>query len=312
MSKDNPTAPIKPSKPYPDFPLFPHQTKRWAKKIRGKMCYFGPWDDPDGALAKYLAEKDDLHAGRKPRPDAEADTVKDVANAFLNAKQALVDAGELSPRTFEDYRIISGMVLSHLGKTRLVGDVGPDDFALLRNRMAKRWGPHRLNKLIQYTRSIFKHAFDSGTIPTPVRFGPGFKRPSKKTIRLNRAGQGLKLFTADEVHRLLDAAGVQIKAMILLGINCGFGNSDCASLTVSALDLEDGIIDFPRPKTGIGRRCPLWPETIAALRTVPEKRPAPKKEADDALVFITKFGDSWGTHQSAISDAMRKLLRAGA
>src|SRR5437763_5663421 len=99
MSEVHPTAPaptVKPAKPYPDFPLFPHAARVWAKKIRGKLHYFGPWNDPDGALAKYLERKDDLHAGRTPRPDPTALTVKDAANAFLNAKRAAVDNGELS------------------------------------------------------------------------------------------------------------------------------------------------------------------------------------------------------------------------
>src|SRR6478752_7170406 len=88
----------KPAKPYPDFPLFPHATRRWAKKIRGQMVYFGPWSDPDGALAKYLAEKDDLHAGRKPKDQAGAGgvTVRDLCNKFLNFKQTLVNSGELT------------------------------------------------------------------------------------------------------------------------------------------------------------------------------------------------------------------------
>src|SRR5437667_8467828 len=85
----------KPAKPYDDFPLFPHATKRWAKKIRGKLVYFGPWDDPDAALKKYLEQKEALHAGRKPRADTESVTVRDVCNLFLNEKQAKVDNGEL-------------------------------------------------------------------------------------------------------------------------------------------------------------------------------------------------------------------------
>src|SRR5688572_16025175 len=103
MSKTDSTArgfTDKPAKPYPEFPLFPHATKRWAKKIRGVMHYFGPWADPDAALQKYLEQKDALHAGRKPREVSAGVTVKDLANAFLNHKQAKLDAGELSPRTW--------------------------------------------------------------------------------------------------------------------------------------------------------------------------------------------------------------------
>src|SRR5215475_13294572 len=89
----------KPAKPHPDFSLFPHATKRWAKKIRGRLVYFGPWDDPDGALDKYLAQKDDLHAGRKPREDKEGFSIADLCDHFLNWKDQHVRSGELSPRT---------------------------------------------------------------------------------------------------------------------------------------------------------------------------------------------------------------------
>src|SRR5262249_55675886 len=159
----------------------------------------GPWSDPDGALDKYEREKEALHAGRKPRPDPNAVTVKDVANEFLNAKQAQVDAGELSPRTWHDYREVTDLVVAHLGKGRLVDDLGPADFAPLRNKVARRWGPNRINKLVQYTRSIFKHAYEADLITSPVHFGPGFKRPTKKTIRQNKAKRGVQLYTVEEI-----------------------------------------------------------------------------------------------------------------
>jgi len=81
--------------------------------------------------------------------------------------------------------------------------------------------------------------------------------------------------------------------MILLGVNCGFGNNDCGMLPCSALDLDGGWINFPRPKTGIDRRCPLWPESVAALRDVLEQRPAPKEEAAEGRVFVTNRGRTW-------------------
>jgi integrase len=300
---------VKPDKPYPEFPLTPHKNGTWCKKIRGRLHYFGPWEDPDGALAKYLAEKDDLHAGRKPRVEQGATTVKDAANAFLNHKQALLDAGELTPRTWGEYKEAADLLVAHMGKARLLADLGPDDFTSLRKKMAERWGPVRLGNAIQRVRSILKHAHEADLIDRPVRFGPGFDRPSAKVLRLHRAAQGEKLFTADEVRRMVAGAGVQLRAMLLVGINGGFGVADCGRLPLSALDLDAGWINFPRPKTGVGRRVPLWPETVAAIREHLAGRPTPKAENAE-LVFVTQQGRCWhkDNQSSPLVFKMRALL----
>jgi hypothetical protein len=52
----------KTAKPYADFPMFYYSTGQWAKKISGRMHYFGT--DAHAALKKYLAQRDDLQAGR--------------------------------------------------------------------------------------------------------------------------------------------------------------------------------------------------------------------------------------------------------
>ncbi len=85
----------KPAKPYPEFPLYAHASGRWAKTIRGRFVYFGPWADPDAALQKHLAEKDALHAGLTPADTSEGLTIYHLCAKFLTPGNALVLAAPL-------------------------------------------------------------------------------------------------------------------------------------------------------------------------------------------------------------------------
>jgi integrase len=53
-------------------------------------------------------------------------------------------------------------------------------------------------------------------------------------------------------------------------------------------------VTHARLKTGIDRRCPLWPETVEALRKALEVRPKPKGKENAGLVFVTRLGLAWG------------------
>src|SRR5262249_29593844 len=78
---------------------------------------------------------------------------------------------------------------------------------------------------------------------------------------------------------------------------------DCGQLPTSTLDLERGWVNFPRPKTGIDRRCPLWPETVQAIRDAWADR------APNEFAFVTKQGSSWFKgNDKPVSKEMRKLL----
>jgi integrase len=184
-------------------------------------------------------------------------------------------------------------VLDAFGAHRRVDDLRGDGFEALRVSWARKWGPVTIANEIQRTRVLFKYAVDAGLVEKPVRFGPGFQRPSKKTLRKDRQARGLRTFEAKEIRSILEKASAPLRAMILLGISCGFDNHDCATLPRSALDLEGRWVRFPRSKTAIERRCPLWPETVQVLKDAQAVRPEPKDPALDGLVFRTRFGDSW-------------------
>ncbi len=306
----NPSGKPKPSKPYPGFPLFAHASGRWAKKIRGKLHYFGKWDvGADAALARYQRERDALHTGRTPVADTSGRlTVQEVCERFLEFKMGREEAGGLSPQLFKEYGAVARRLMAATGSKRLVSDLRADDFAKMRKAMEERWGVYRITNEIVRIKTIFRYAQGERLITELPHYGQAFRPPSRKDVRIHRASVGSRLFTADEIRKMIEAGGQPLKTMFLLGINAAFSNSDLANLPLDAI--KDGWLIFARVKTGIPRRCPLWPETLAALQEWILVRPTPKRAEDARLVFVTCWGGDWrdGKNGAPITKEVRKVF----
>lgn len=268
MSKSKPKR-EKPQKPYREYPLFAHQSGVWARKIKGKLHYFGPWDKPDEAKARHDREIHYLQSGEQP-PEAET-TIGSLCAAFLTEKEALKDTGDINEQSYYEYKTVVDAVKGHFGETRPVATLIPTAFAGLRTALAKKqdgtqYSPVTLKRRLTIARMIFVYANEEMGIT--IRYKRGLQSPSSRIVRQAARERGKLMYQAADIRKLVDKAEPHLKAMVLLGINCAMGPDDCVRFPTSAL--QDGFHTFARNKTGVERRCPLWPETQVALKALPK------------------------------------------
>ncbi|NOY41571.1 MAG: phage integrase family protein [Planctomycetes bacterium] len=311
-----PPQAAKPEKPYPNFPLYPHRNGQWAKKIRQKTYYFGPWPDWNVALERYEAEQDKIAKGEPIQPLSESAslTVGDLFNEFLNAKRRLVERGIRSPRTLHDYRRTCDAMVEVFGDKRPVASLGPADFEKLLGRKATG-SKSSQNSLVVRCSVPFNWAASKKRGKERIEevdFGESFVKYSKADVEEEIEDRGYrKDFTRKETLALLETATQPLKSMVLLGINVGFGNNDCSTLTLNRLDIENGWHEHRRPKTKAKRRAKLWPETIESIREWLEVRPEASDEKDAELVFLTTNGRPWVDGlKNSVTDQFTKLLKA--
>jgi hypothetical protein len=94
------------------------------------------------------------------------------------------------------------------------------------------------------------------------------------------------MFSACNIRTMLKKAYPNMKAVILLVINAGYGPHDCIELTPDRI--RDGFIDFVRPKTGVQRRCPLWKQTQKAIVAIADDQHVLTGRRWDRRVFVSK------------------------
>jgi integrase len=259
------------------FPLTLHKTGQYCKKIRGRIYYFGT--DKRRALERYHEQAASLHAGRPVTARSTSDqlSIKTMCNLYLDHQESRVTVGDVKPRHVSDQVSLLRAFVRFAGAQRLVSDITTLDLQNYRTKLVRAGNSaNTVNNRIAAVKAMYNWALDNELIDRSPRLRALKKVTPQKAER--------PTFTASQIWTLLEDAGVQMRGMIWLGLNCGFGCTDCAELRWKNLDLVNARVTFPRGKTGIGRNLPLWPETVQALQAVPNC---------GELVFHTHSGNPW-------------------
>lgn len=289
------------------FPLTLHKTGQYCKKIKGKLYYFG--SDKQQALNRYFEQAAFLHNGYGSSRDSmnRRMSIKTLCNLYLEHQEAKVDVGELSARHYADQVRSLRRLVSFLGQHREIIEISAMDLQAYKRILQNA---HRSAHRINLHLSIMKAAFRWARSNDVLERIPNIDSVTKvKIIHKERP-----VYSLTQIRALLDAADTQMRAMIWLGLNCGFGCTDCAELRWTDIDFENSRIRLARKKTGVPRNLPLWPETLAAIDDIPR--------AGD-IVFCTSRGNSWVrtikkvdangvtkyTADNAISKKFAKLLK---
>jgi integrase len=289
------------------FPLTLHPTGQFCKKIKGKLYYFGT--DKKVALERYLEQAAYLHTGKGAKPNSANNnlSLKTVCNLYLDYQESRATISEITRSYVYDQTLLLRDFVRYIGPNRIVSNISTIDMQNYRKKLVKTGkAADTINNRITAIKAMYNWALDNGIINST----PNLK--AIKKVVISKAEK--PTFNIAQIQKLLQHASTQMKAMIWLGLNCGFGCTDCAELKWENLDLNKARVCLRRSKTGIGRNLPLWPETVEALKEIPKL---------EGLVFYTSKGNPWvrmvkttgkdgrvkHTKENAVSKKFSKLLK---
>lgn len=159
--------------------------------------------------------------------------------------------------TASGYRTSLRSLVDHLGDRR-ADSITIDDMLRHRRYLLDRLSQGTAKVRWDISMAMVRWAQDRSEIPY-------FLVP-RDLRRMRGSPPFRRVFSPQEIVRLLACACAKMRLLILLGINLGYGNRDCARL--QDRHVSGHIVDAPRFKTGADRRNWLWPETLEALSEV--------------------------------------------
>jgi integrase len=259
------------------FPLTLHPTGQYCKKISGHIYYFG--SDKKQALESYLDQALFLHgynSALKKLVNANM-TLKEICEMYLKYEHTKLQANNLSVRHHNDQIKSLKKFTDFLGETCKIKNISTLSLQNYKRSLQKHYkSVTRLNLHISIMKAMFHWARKNDILKDI----PNIDAISRSKV----IHQDKFTFNSEQIKQLLSLADIKMQAMIWLGLNCGFGCTDCTYLKWTDLDIVNARVILPRRKTGIYRDLPLWPETVKALQNISRK---------GSLVFYTNRGNPY-------------------
>jgi integrase len=215
-------------------------------------------------------------------------TVGGLAETWLSRRRTKVEAGDLSPRGYDNTVDCLNHLRDWLGAesaaTIIDSDRWENYFVHLLGRVKSgTWSKDFAHKVFATGMMFIEWLVMKKVIP-PL----GNLRSSE--YRFGRSVKRVETMTAEEVRTIIDQAKGQLKLHLLLMANCGMTQKDVSDLRHDEVDWEKGRITRKRSKTKTEKRVPtlsykLWPITLEHLE---------RHRSDDAeVVLLSSNGRRW-------------------
>ena len=217
------------------------------------------------------------HQNNSQKSTGDDMTLKQLCDMYLKYQYSKLQANDLTANHHNEQIGSLKKLMAFIGPNIQINNISTLDLQNYKRRIQKSHvSVCRLNLHISIMKALFHWARKNDILENI----PNIDAISRGKI----VYQERLTFDSEQIKELLSVADVKMRAMIWLGLNCGFGCTDCSELKWTDLDLINARVKLPRRKTGISRDLPLWPETVAALEKIPRT---------GKLVFCTSRGNPY-------------------
>lgn len=216
--------------------------------------------------------------------EARTTTIKDAAALFSHEHLERLRHGDR-----EKNRLLALLDRTRWGNLSLTSLKGKDVSAYVRKRENEGAKPDTIRLDLALISKLYKHARQDWGLESLRNPVDAVRRPSLRgTARTRRLEEG-------EEEKLLAAAHVDLKPVILFALETAMRREEIATLTWGEIDLKKRTAHLPRTKNGEARTVPLSTKAVEILKGIPRRLDGP--------VF--------GLSKDQITDRMRVTVKRG-